>query len=193
MTVGMAAGKSPPDPSRKRFGRIRGRIEIFLSGRAHPDPLYLTNRTSRQKLKVAALIVAPALLLIALVTIAATNPFRFHKVDGFEQPVAETPPPAVPQKPLPDPILAAEGLEVVNIRIARDARPPVVTGTVRNNSDHQVASAQVSYYLANTQGSLVGTDTTSVANLEPHGSVSFRMPLKIAEAEYVMVRNVHPN
>lgn len=82
---------------------------------------------------------------------------------------------------------------MVNIRIARDVRPPVVTGTVRNNSNHKVASAEVSYYLANTQGSLVGTDTTGVANLAPHGSVSFRMPLKIAKAEYVIVRDVHPN
>ena len=191
--VGMPAGKSLLDPLRKRFDPLRGRIEIFLSGRPHSDPLYLTNRTWQQKVKIASLIVVAALLLIALVTIGATDPFQFHKVNAYEHPVAETPPAAVPQKPLTDPIVASEGLEVVNIRIARDARPPVVTGIVRNNSNHKVASAEVSYYLANTQGSLVGTDTTGVANLAPHGSVSFRMPLKIAKAEYVIVRDVHPN
>ena len=191
--LGMRVGKSLLDPLRKRFDPLRARIEILISGRPHSDPLYLTNRTWQQKLKIASLIVAAALLLIALVTIGATNPFRFHKEDAYECPVAEAPPAAVPQQRSPDPILGAEGLEVVNIRIARDARPPVVTGTVRNNSDHKVASAEVSYYLANTQGSLVGTDTTGVANLAPHGSVSFRMPLKIAKAEYVIVRDVHPN
>jgi hypothetical protein len=189
----MPVGKSWLDPWRKRFDPLRARIEILLSGRPHSDPLYLTNRTWRQKLKIASLIVAAALLLMALVTIGVTNPFRFHKGDAYERPVAEAPPPAVQQQRPPDPVLGAEGLEVVNIRIARDARPPVVTGTVRNNSDHKVASAEVSYYLANTQGSLVGTDTTGVANLAPHGSVSFRMPLKIAKAEYVIVRDVHPN
>jgi hypothetical protein len=40
---------------------------------------------------------------------------------------------------------------------------------------------------------LVGTDTTDVSNVEPHGSVTFRMPLKIAKAAYVIVRDVHLN
>jgi hypothetical protein len=194
MEAGMPAGKSLLDPWRKRFDPLRARIEIFLSGQPHSDPLYLTNRTWQQKLKIASLIAVAALLLITLVTIGATDPFRFHKVGAYEHPVAEpAPPAAVPQQRTPDPVLAAEGLEVVNIRIARDARPPVVTGIVRNNSNREVASAEVSYYLADTQGSLVGTDTTGVANLAAHGSVSFRMPLKIAKAEYVIVRDVHPN
>jgi len=68
-----------------------------------------------------------------------------------------------------------------------------VTGIVRNNTNQKVDSAEVSYYLADTEGSLLGTDTTEVANVEPHGSVAFRMALKIAKAEYVLVRDVHPN
>jgi hypothetical protein len=190
----MPVGKSPLDPLRKLVDPLRGRIEIFLSGSAPSDPLYLTNRTWRQKLKIASLIAAAALLLIALVTIGITDPFRFRKVDAYQGAAAEAPPPAaVPQQRPSDPILASEGLEVLNIRIARDASPPVVTGTVHNNSDRKVDSAEVSYYLANTKGSIVGTDSTGVANLAAHGSVSFRMPLKIAQAEYVIVRDVHPN
>ena len=89
--------------------------------------------------------------------------------------------------------LGLDVLDVVNLRIARDAHPPVVTGTVRNKTGRKINSAEVSYYFADTAGSLVGTDTTQVANVEPHGSVGFRMPLKIAKAEYVFVRDVHPN
>lgn len=189
----MPVGKSPLDPWRARFAPLSERIEIFLSGRAPADPLYLTNRTWQQKLKIASLVAAAALLLIALVTIGIADPFGFHKVDAYENAIAEAPPPAVPQERPSDPILASEGLEVLNIRIARDAAPPVVTGTVRNNSNRKVASAEVSYYLANTKGSIVGTNSTGVANLEPHGSVSFHMPLKIAQASYVIVRDVHPN
>jgi hypothetical protein len=193
MRSGMPAGKPQLDRLRKRFDHLRERIELFISGRAPDDPLYLTNRTWQQKLKIASLIAAPVLLLIALVTIGATDLFRFHKVDPYEHPPTEAPAPAVPQKRIPDPILAPADLEVVNIRIARDVHPPVVTGMVRNNTNQKVDSAEVSYYLADTEGSLVGTDTTEVANVEPHGSVTFRMALKVAKAEYVIVRDVHLN
>jgi hypothetical protein len=189
----MPAGKSQLDPLRKRFDPLRKRMDLFISGRAPSDPFYLTNRTWRQKLKIASMIAAPVLLLIALVTIGAANRFRFARVDPSERPPAEAPPPAAPEKPLPDPISASTDLEVVNIRIARDAHPPVVTGIVRNKTNRKVDSAEVSYYLADAAGSLVGTDTTQVADVEPHGSVAFRMPLKIATAEYVFVRDAHPN
>ena len=110
MRGGMPAGKSQLDRLRKRFDPLRERMDLFISGRAPSDPFYLTNRTWRQKLKIASLIAAPVLLLIALVTIGATGRFRFHKVDPDERPPAEAPapaeapPPAAPQKPLPDPI-----------------------------------------------------------------------------------------
>jgi len=195
----MPARKSKLDRLRKRFDPLRERMDLFISGRAPSDPLYLTNRTWRQKLKAASLIAAPVLLLIVLVTIGASGRFRLHKVDLNERPLAEAPPLneappwAVPQKPFRDPVSASTDLEVVNIRIARDANPPVVTGIVRNKTNRKVDSAEVSYYLADNAGSLVGTDTTEVANVAPHGSVAFRMPLKIAKAEYVFVRDAHPN
>jgi hypothetical protein len=131
---------------------LRARIEIFLSGRPPDDPLYLTNRTWQQKAEDRLADRRADAAADRLVTIGATNPFRFHKVDPYEHPPTEAPPPAVPQKRSPDPILAAEDLEVVNIRIARDARPPVVTGTVRNNTNQKVDSAEVSYYLADIRG-----------------------------------------
>ena len=172
---------------------LRGRIELLISGRAPDDPLYLTNRTWQQKVRLASLIAAPIVVLCALVMIAATDVLRLHKVDPYDHPSNDATAAAVPQKRLPDPVLAAADLEVVNIKIARDARSAVVTGIVRNNTGEKVDSAEVSYYLADTDGSLVGSDTTDVANVQPHGSVSFRIPLKVAKAEYVIVRDVHPN
>lgn len=189
----MPEGKSRLDRWRKRFDPLRARMDLFISGRAPSDPLYLTNRTWKQKLKIALLIAAPVLLLTVLVTIGATNPFRLHQEEADESPPAETAPPAAPRKALPDPISASTELEVVNIRIARDVHPPVVTGMVRNKTGRKVVTAEVSYYLADTAGSLVGTGKTEVANVAPHGSVAFRMPLKIATAEYVFARDVHPN
>jgi hypothetical protein len=144
MKGAMPPGKSPLDRLRQRFDSVRARIEIFISGRAPNDPLYLTNRTWQQKLKIASLTAAPVLLLIALVTIGATDLFRFHKVDPYEHPPTEAPPPVAPQKRLPDPILAPADLEVVNIRIARNPHATEVTGVVRNNTNQKVDSAEVS-------------------------------------------------
>lgn len=189
----MSAGMSLAEGLRKRYEILRARVEVLISGRAPDDPLYLTNRSWQQKVKLAALIAAPVVLVFLLVMMAATDVFRFHKADPYEHPIADAPAPAVPQKRLPDPVLSSADLEVVNIKISRDAHPPVVTGIVRNNTGEKVDSAEVSYYLADTEGSLVGTDSTDVANVQAHGSVAFRMPLKVAKAEYVIVRDVHPN
>jgi hypothetical protein len=172
--------------------RLRARFEDFLSGRAPNDPLYLTNRPLKQKLKIAALVAVPIVILLVLVLIAATDGFRLRRVDPYEHPAAEAQTSTAPGPRLPDPKLAAE-LEVVNIRIVRDARSPLVTGVVRNNTNAKVGAAEVSYYLADKDGSMVGTDTTEVTNVAAHGSVTFRVPLKIARAQYVLVRDVHPN
>jgi hypothetical protein len=180
------------DRLRQGFDRLRARIEQFIAGPPPDDPLYLTNRSLKQRLKLAALIGLPVVLLAALVMIGVLDLFRIHAVDPFERPPTEAAPPVAPQKRLPEPKLTVADLEVVNIRIAKDAHPPMVTGVVRNNTNEKVDSAEVSYYLADNQGSLVGTDTTDVQNLAPHSSVTFRMTLKVARAEYVIVRDVHP-
>jgi hypothetical protein len=187
----MPPGKDPL-PELSRLDRLRQRFERFLSGRAPSDPLYLTNRTRAQKLKVAALIAVLVLILGALVMVGATDMFHFSKVDPYEHPLAEAQP-ARDTKPTPDPKLTRTDLEVINIHIARDENPPVVTGILRNNTSQKVDSVEVSFYLADGRGSLMGTETTQVPGVGPHNSVTFRAPLKIASAEYVLVREVHSN
>jgi|ERR1700722_8982723 len=184
--------EKPPLPERSWLDRLRQRFDRFLSGRAQSDPLYLTNRTSAQKLKVVALIAAPFLILGALVLLGATGMFRSTKADPYERPPTEAPPAPVVKR-RPDPKLTPTDLEVVNIRIVTDENPPVVTGTIRNNTNQKVDSAEVSFDVADSRGSLMGSETTQVQNLGPHSSVTFRAPLKIANADYVSVREVHSN
>jgi hypothetical protein len=186
MTGGMPAATS-------HFNRWRARLETLIAGRQPSDPFYLTNRTWLHKLKIASLIAAPVLLLAALVTVGATDRLHLHQVIPDDRPPAEAPVPAAQQKPQLDTISTSTDLEVVNMRIARDTHPPLVSGVVRNTTNHKVDSASVSYYLADASGNLVGTDKTEVANVAPHGSVAFRHPLKIASAQYVFVRDAHPN
>jgi len=182
----MPAEKSWPDKLYQRFERK-------LSGRAPSDPLYLSNRTWKQKLRLAALIATPVVLLGALVVVSSTDWLHFRKANPYEHPLAEAPAPAPAPKQTSDTKLAPSDLEVVNIRIAKDVNPPVVTGLVRNNTGRKVDSAEVTFYLADNDGSVIGTQTASVGNVGPHGSVNFTAPLKIAQAGYVLVRDVRAN
>jgi hypothetical protein len=189
----MPAGKSKFDALFKPFEPIRERVDVFLSAHASDDPLYLTNRTWQQKVKGAAMIGIPAVALLALVTAAASGVFRTHKIDTYNHTAVLEPAAALPQKHIADPGYTSSDLDVMDLRIARDSHPPSVTGLVRNNTGQTVASAQVTYYLADDAGSLVASDTTDVRDILPHASVAFRRALKSANAQYVLVRDVHPN
>src|SRR5260370_23283715 len=79
----MPAGRLRFDRLRLRLDRWRERIEQFIAGRPPSDPLYLSNRTWKQKLKLFAIAGAPVLVLIAMVAMAATDVFRWHKVDPY--------------------------------------------------------------------------------------------------------------
>jgi hypothetical protein len=170
---------------------LRGRFERFVSGRAPSDPLYLTNRTWKQKLRLAGLIGVPVVVLGTLVIVTSTNGLHFRDVNPYEHTLAEAAPPA--PKQTSDPKLPPADLEVVDLRIAKDIDPPVVTGIVRNNTSRKINSAEVTYYLADNSGSVIATQTTSVPNVGPRGSVSFKAPLKVAEAGYVLMRDVRAN
>ncbi|HUO31851.1 MAG TPA: FxLYD domain-containing protein [Bryobacteraceae bacterium] len=178
---------------RQRVTQWRGRFEQFLSGRAPTDPFYLTNRTWQQKLKIAALVAAPVLLLIGLIVIGSTDVFHLHQADPYDHAIEASQKAAPVRMHLPDPNFSPAGLEVVDIRIAQDSRPPAVTGVIRNNSDHSVSSAEVTYLLADADGSLVGVETASISNLKPHSSATFRGELKSGRAQFVMVRDVRAN
>lgn len=179
----MPVGNPQLDRLRRLLDHLRARFERFISGEAPSDPLYLTNRTWQQKLKIGVLAALPVILLIALVMIGVTGVFRFHRADSYQ-------PPLTAAQPLK---LTPADLEVVSIRIAREANAPVVTGTIRNNTNHKVDSAGITYYLTDKGGAMLSTDTIDVPNVPAHSSVAFSAPLGKANAEYVLVRDVHPN
>ncbi len=140
------------------------------------------------------MIAVPVLSLIALVTGAASGVFRTRAVDSYNHTAAVEPAePPLPQKRLSYTVYTSSDLDVVNLRIARESHPASITGLVRNNTSQTVASANVTCYLADGAGNLVASDTTDVTNVPPYASVAFRMALKIANAQYVIVGDVHPN
>src|SRR5438552_6960295 len=51
------------------------KIERFVAGKASADPLYLTNRTAGQKLRVVLLLGTPVLVAAVLMALALNNFF----------------------------------------------------------------------------------------------------------------------
>src|SRR5215470_16569561 len=58
-----------------RMDSIAKRLERFVGGSAPSDPLYLTNRTFGQKLRIGLLIGTPVLAIAGLVAMALGNYF----------------------------------------------------------------------------------------------------------------------
>jgi len=169
---------------------LRQRFEKFLSGSRPADPLYLSNRTWKDKLRPAAWIAGPVALLIVLMVIGFLPHSR--PADSLEHALNETIP-ALAEEPSPAPKLTPKDFEVVDLRILRDQNPPMIAGLVRNNTNRSVSSVEVSYYLAAADGSKLATERMAVQNLQPHQSVPFQAPLTVDKAEYALVREVRQN
>ncbi len=169
---------------------VRQRFDAFLAGKPPSDPLYLSNRTWKQKLKLAALIGIPVLVMSLVIVAASTDLFHLRHENPYDHTLQAEPVATAPE-------LAAEpqvqGMEVSNLRIARDVKPPIITGEFRNNTDHPIHSAEITYFIADNNGSVLATESTEVLEVGPHRVVTFRAPLKLSQAGYVLVRDVHAN
>ncbi|MFN7992687.1 MAG: FxLYD domain-containing protein [Bryobacteraceae bacterium] len=172
------------------WAALNDRFDRFLSGTAPSDPLYVSNRSAQQKLRRAAAIVVPVLIVVGVIVAGSIKLFRAN-VNPYEH-LAETPAPAPQPAPAlrPDPASTPAGLEVLTIRIYRDSGPPVISGVVRNNTGKAVSSAMVTYFLADSGGSMIATENATVHDVPPRGSVTFRAPLRTQNAAMVMVREV---
>jgi len=80
------------------FGRLRGLLDRVLSRPAPSDPLYLSNRTFDQKMKLALAITVPCIILAGAVLLLLSNIFPANGPG----PGAELSPAALAAKLLPN-------------------------------------------------------------------------------------------
>lgn len=172
-----------PAPAPGRPGPLREKIERFLSGGRLPsDPLYLSNRTWRQKLKLALGIVIPGALLLGALALVFTNVYK-----------TATPAPKPLERPLPNLEKAFQSgayqdAEFVQLQVRRNG-PPVLVGSLRNKTQH-VISVEFEVYLANNEGAHVGTVIRRVENAPPGGLVPIEFPLDSPDASRALVRSI---
>ncbi len=176
----------------KWLGPLSGPIERLLAGGPAPsDPLYLTNRTLSQKVKLGLLIGVPCLVLAVVVVGMLTNSFDFAEpAPAHEATAAEV---AAKLLPKMDPnmrIQTDKEVEVVEVRVEHGTQTSLV-GSLKNTTNHDINVAEAIFDLTDNGGSQLGGVSATVENLKPGATGSFRVPIQQAAANFALVREIH--
>jgi hypothetical protein len=189
--AGMKPDSSKPDARQLRWlGPLRGPVERFLSGGTQSDPLYLSNRTLGQRMRIWLLIGAPLVVLAVGVVVA---------VNVLEPPDAPPPkeltPAEVAEKTLPN--LAKDihlsvntDVEVVEVHVEHGPADKLV-GTVKNKTNHEVHTGEIIFDLTESNGTQLGAVSVKVSNLAAGATTKFELPIQQKNASFALVREVH--
>jgi hypothetical protein len=184
-------GQAPAAPaSQGPLRRLWARIDRWASGVAPDDPLYLSNRTWQQKLRVGLIVGIPGLLVVGGLALV------FGKV--------LLPPPPPPQKELTTAEIVAkvlpniektanieryEDAEIVEIGVDRAVMPPKLRGKLKNNTSHKL-SVEFAVDLSESDGTRVGAESERISNIPAHESVLFDFSIKPTTATVPIVRSI---
>ena len=170
-------------------GAAHGLWTRLIQGPAPKDPLYLSNRTWPQKLRLGLLVSAPILIVLGVAAYTIlTPPPRIDKPPS-ELTAAEI---AARTAVLPKDFTLQQNtdLQIVEAAVDRSANPHQVTGILKNNTARRYRAAELAFDLTDEQGSQVGGASTSVGNVEPQATLQFRFPIAQRNARFVFVREV---
>ena len=184
-------GGAPAASPRKRWlGPLSGPLERFLSGGPAPsDPLYLSRRTPKQRIILAAKVATPILIVAAL----ASWVFRSSLFPDKNPPKLDLSNAEILAKTLPD-------LDKIKVETNRDVEIPSVgfdregqmslVGTVRNNTNHTIDSVDVLFEVTDATGSKLGGVRALVQKLGPKSDSNFRVPIAQKTATIAIVRAI---
>lgn len=181
-----------------RFDAVAKKLESLVAGNASSDPLYLTNRTIGQKLRLGLLIGAPVLASAALIYLALDK--RFDRPLSAEQQVAAKAAPAkaageITAKVLPNvekdftPEYSRD-IEVLEASVSRGA-DRTLSGKLRNNTDHIVRVADVVFDVTDEDGSQLGGVAVRVENIAARSVAPFKVTVEQRGARSALVRELH--
>jgi hypothetical protein len=191
--AGLKPGTPAAAPKRlKWLGPLSGPIERFLSGGPAPsDPLYLTNRTLNQKIKLGLLIGIPCLVVGLVVAGMLTNAFDFSPPPpAHEASASEMAAKLLPKMEPNMHVQTAREVEVTEVHV-EPGPPAFLVGGMRNTTTHDIRSAEAVFDLTDGGGSQLGAVSARVENLKPGASTSFRIPIQQTKAMFALVRDIH--
>lgn len=162
----------------------------LLAGPSPADPLYLTNRTWKQKLRIALLVGLPVLAVLVAALYAMLRPPTLPENRPATPSAAEI---AASTPILPDNFSLPQNtdLQIVEVGIQRDGGT-FVAGILRNNTHRRYAGAELYFGLMDENDSQVGGASTTLGIIEPRATVPFRLPIPHKNAAFVLVREVRP-
>ncbi len=187
------SGQKPEARRDTGWGRVRTKIDAFLAGGPAPsDPLYLTNRSFGQKAKPWLIVGIPMLILLGAIGISLSNILEPPEAPPVAEPTAKE----LSAKILPNldanlKIASNNDVEVVEVRVEHTGGSKVV-GSVRNNTNHEIAAAHMVLDLTDTKGSQVGGVEVQVESIPASKVKAFSMPIAQHTAAFAIVREIAP-
>lgn len=175
-------------------GPIRKFLESLVYAGLKPagpaDPLYLTNRTWKQKLRTVLLVSLPVLAVVGVALYAMLRPPTLPENRPATPTAAEI---AASTPILPDNFSLPQNtdLQIIQASVTRDGGTHVA-GVLKNNTSRRYAGAELSFHLTDEDGSQVGGASTRLGLIEPRATVPFRFPIPQKNAAFVLVREVRP-
>jgi hypothetical protein len=172
------------------LGPLPGLLDRMLNRPAPSDPLYLSNRTFDQKMKLAVLIAVPCLIVVGGVLLLLSNIFQANDTGPAAEPSAAV----LAAKLLPNidktiKIEVNKDVQVLEAHIEREGGMKVA-GTVKNNTDRPIHTTEIILNLTDKTGSHLGAVSAHVDNLAPNATMKFQTPVEQKEAVFALVREV---
>jgi hypothetical protein len=95
------------------------------------------------------------------------------------------------REPTPQATTGGQDFTLVAFKVKYDEEgTPLLTGLVRNNTDHAFSYVQISFNLYDKQGDQIGSDMVNVNNLAAHGTWKFSTPTMYDHAASVKVAGI---
>jgi hypothetical protein len=182
-----ADGKTVTPPARP--GSVRDRFRRFLDGPDIHDPLYLTNRSLGQRVRLGLLVGTPVVIVCTLVALAVSNKIAKNTAPPVEVSAAEIAARSMPELNQSLKVPMNTDLQVEQAAV-EPVSPPYVSGTMRNTSDRRYPYARAIFDLADATGSEIGTVSAELHDLAPHSVVKFRFPIQQTGAVFVLLREI---
>lgn len=185
------AGASVPPPRSGWRGRLKKAWDRLLGGSMPQDPLYLSNRSWKQKLKVAAAVSAPVLIVVGIFVYSLLTPPPAPEKPPLELTPAEI---AARTQIIPKDFKVPQNVDVqvAEVFIDRASNPHRISGTLQNVSEKRFGSVELSFDLTDQDGSQVGGASTVVPDVAPRAIKSFSFPIPQRNAAFVLVRETRP-
>ncbi len=186
--AGLKPAGAPAQPVRPGWrGRMKGALDRLLNGPKQDDPLYLSNRTWKQKVRLAAIVLAPVLVVVGFFVYSLLTPPPAH-----EKPLNVLSPAEIAARTeiIPKDFKVPQNVDVqvAEVFIDRSSTPHRIAGTLQNVSERQFSNVELTFDLTDQNGSQVGGARTTVADVAPRAIKSFSFPIPQRNAAFVLVR-----